>query len=751
MTISLEQFQRERVALGCLVMAEEKISAALQQTVRAAAILGSNDLAFHKSLDHEFSVSMNGCLQRLLGLTSSLLNYASQEEFPTLQDDEDVNARWGDIIDTVDSLLERTDSSLEELTAKARKEKEEAAVQLSTKQEKAPLPANLRNAQDLPHPQLKFNRRPDNTDDPWHPLLSYKVNAKLSLEESLTRLREVDGVQRTGHPYAYEIDNIEYPDFVFETKEPVMYHNIEETTPTWVDTEDKLKSMLDSLRNAREIAIDLEHHDFHSFRGFVCLMQVSDRHQDWIVDTLALREELIVLNEVFTDPKILKVFHGANSDIIWLQRDFGLYIVNLFDTYHASKALGLDGHGLAFLLQKYVNFEADKRYQLADWRIRPLPKEMLYYARSDTHYLLYIYDLMRNELLEKSHSGTHNAMAAVLYASSEVSLRQYNKEPYDAAEGQGSDGWQFLLHRFYGTRAFGPQQLEVVKALHQWRDQKAREKDESTRFVMPNQAIVSVAAAMPKDLNSLLGSSKQISSTMQANLKGLLKVIESAITHANLNEERLRQDDRASESVQSTTTMTSIATKSYQPRNLSTTYSSAKPDDLIATHSSFWGPLADTIRSTPIESPLKDLRLSVPLPALADEVYETGKSSIDPTPTVGAGASEPHVDDDVFVIRDIKKNQAAKRKSEVIEIQDSSPSEEFSQTKQERKKVKKARNENVQAPEQQQEEVFDYAAQPSILKEKEFKKAKSKKFGEFQGKIVRSKQVQGGKQSTFKR
>ena len=29
---------------------------------------------------------------------------------------------------------------------------------------------------------------------------------------------------------------------------------------------------------------------------------------------------------------------------------------------------------------------------MADWRIRPLPAEMIRYAREDTHYLLYVYD-----------------------------------------------------------------------------------------------------------------------------------------------------------------------------------------------------------------------------------------------------------------------------------------------------------------------------------------------------------------------
>jgi exosome complex exonuclease RRP6 len=43
----------------------------------------------------------------------------------------------------------------------------------------------------------------------------------------------------------------------------------------------------------------------------------------------------------------------------------------------------------------------DKKYQLADWRMRPIPADMLKYAREDTHYLLHIYDRMRIELLER--------------------------------------------------------------------------------------------------------------------------------------------------------------------------------------------------------------------------------------------------------------------------------------------------------------------------------------------------------------
>lgn len=144
---------------------------------------------------------------------------------------------------------------------------------------------------------------------------------------------------------------------MFQTSTPSPPKDFAETPFTWVTTLEDFQSMLSKLRSASEIAVDLEHHSYRTFAGFLCLMQISSREEDWIVDTLTLREELTDLNEIFTNPNIVKVwlellcsklliqpfnqiFHGAESDIVWLQQDFNLYIVNLFDTYHASKALG---------------------------------------------------------------------------------------------------------------------------------------------------------------------------------------------------------------------------------------------------------------------------------------------------------------------------------------------------------------------------------------------------------------------------
>lgn len=106
-------------------------------------------------------------------------------------------------------------------------------------------------------------------------------------------------------------------------------------------------------------------------------------------------------------------------DILWLQRDLSLYVVNMFDTHQAARLLEFPALSLAYLMQRYCNFVPNKKFQLADWRIRPLPDELKMYAREDTHYLIYIYQLMKNELLKKAN-GQDNLLRSVIGHSTNI-------------------------------------------------------------------------------------------------------------------------------------------------------------------------------------------------------------------------------------------------------------------------------------------------------------------------------------------
>ena len=110
------------------------------------------------------------------------------------------------------------------------------------------------------------------------------------------------------HPYEAEITSYSYPKAVYTHATPTMYKPFDSTSATFVDTPEAVRSMLAELKTASYIAVDLEHHDARSYVGIVCLMQISTREKDWIVDTLKpWREDLQILNEVFTDPRVLKV------------------------------------------------------------------------------------------------------------------------------------------------------------------------------------------------------------------------------------------------------------------------------------------------------------------------------------------------------------------------------------------------------------------------------------------------------------
>ncbi|TPR09997.1 hypothetical protein CAN33_0054265 [Aspergillus niger] len=513
---------------------QQRVQSSLMQVTRTAGQLSAEDLDFHRTSNAEVSDSLDEQSNRLLSLTSSILKAATagtDVSAPTLDDEDSLEDNWRGVVDVIDALLEKADACLDEFTGVIKKlspsqqDQAAAAAAKASKKQPAKFPTIYDyGPSKIPKPQLLFERKADNTDTaPFKPLLKTKPHAVVPLKDSL---KLSDSAVGYVNPYEKEIRAAKFPTSSYSVSPPVDYQPWESTKATFVDTLEGVKEMLEELKAAKEIAIDLEHHDVHSYQGLVSLMQISTRDKDWVVDTLKpWREELQVLNEVFTDPNILKVLHGSSMDIIWLQRDLGLYVVGMFDTYHAACALNYPKRSLKFLLQKFVNFEADKRYQMADWRIRPIPEGMFDYARSDTHYLLHIYDHIRNELVENSLPD-NNLIDYVLEQSKKEALQVYERPVYDAATGQGPGGWYDLLSR--NSVVVNREQFAVFKAVHQWRDEVAREEDEGVQCVFPKHVLFRVAHTMPLDLGTLFRTLSPVTPIVQNRAVDLLEVIKKA-------------------------------------------------------------------------------------------------------------------------------------------------------------------------------------------------------------------------------
>ncbi|KAL0022532.1 hypothetical protein WJX79_009245 [Trebouxia sp. C0005] len=302
------------------------------------------------------------------------------------------------------------------------------------------------------------------------------------------------------HPLGPLLADLHYTPDQLQLTPPQAPRELEETPLTFVETLQALQSMVQHLAVAKEVAVDLEHHHYRSFQGFTCLMQLSTRQEDFIVDTLALRANLgAALTPIFADPKIVKVLHGADKDIQWLQRDFGIYMANMFDTGQASRVLDYSGHGLGYLLHHCCQVKTDKKYQLADWRVRPLPEELMLYARMDTHYLLYIYDRLKAELITL---GTKvpaamtvalplntplGALGVTLERSKQLCLQMYEKELFTETSHEHA----------MGQLVCTPEQLAVFAGLYAWRDRIARAEDESTGYVLSRNLLQKLAMQMP--------------------------------------------------------------------------------------------------------------------------------------------------------------------------------------------------------------------------------------------------------------
>ncbi|KAJ1561511.1 Exosome component 10 [Cladochytrium tenue] len=551
--------------------ASATLLAALADVTLRSQFLATPDLPFYRASSEPLADALAAAGAGLLRLTNRVLAAAATvaasdaavaaapPPAPRLGGPDDAWDRYGAVTDLVDMLLEKADTCLDQVRGTRAKRNLAAPATVVVVQvpgtpgtpaagasgSPAGSPAGVLHAQNVLRPQLRFGDKVDNSNGvPFQRRLRSKDNARVPLDYGLPGSADVSpemalhmqtlGITdahssafRLPNPYAYEIQNIEYPSHELEIRPEVLYKPLDETPFTWVDTLDKLLDLVRLLDTVQEVAVDLEHHDYRSFQGFTCLIQVSTRTEDFIIDALELRSELHRLNKCFSNPAVVKVLHGAEMDVVWLQHDFGVYIVNLFDTYHASHVLEMSGHGLVHLLKYYCDVDTNKKYQMADWRIRPLTKEMLKYARMDTHYLLYIYDRMRNEILSRTDPETKQLLFVALRRSELTSLRHYEKEVYDATTGEGPNGWQTHLRKV--ALPMSPEHVAVYCAVHAWRDAVAREEDESPRYVLPNHLLANLALAMPTSLPELLRCCRPVvPNLVRVRAADLCRVVEDA-------------------------------------------------------------------------------------------------------------------------------------------------------------------------------------------------------------------------------
>jgi exosome complex exonuclease RRP6 len=368
---------------------------------------------------------------------------------------------------------------------------------------------------------------------------------------------------------------------------------------------------------------------------------------------------------------------------------------------------------------------------------------MFFYARADTHFLLYIYDNMRNELIDKTNAEVpeENKLELVLQKSKETSLFRFERQNYDVESGRGPGGWYQLLVKT--PALFNSEQFAVFRAVHAWRDEIARIDDDSTAFVMPNHVIFSIAKLLPNDMVALLGIAHSTSHGVKSRAGELLERIKSA--RAQGKDGPTMMDVLRPNSV-------GMVAKAILP-----SVAKSAPNTLIAVvddsqlrseESTFWGDaFGSSIWDAPAAVKSDDgVRLAVPLPQLSSEIFETSnmasnaalanpsQAQIQYLEPVQLATPEPKKTDEAFVLK-----RGAKRKSDDISKPEQTTGEydislneeelQAAQDKAERraqrraeKKLRKAQQKLAEAEgeaansgEVDDEEPFDYNKAESVL------------------------------------
>jgi ribonuclease D len=287
--------------------------------------------------------------------------------------------------------------------------------------------------------------------------------------------------------------------------------HIDLPAPELVQDPRRLQDLVAELREEPKVAIDTEADSFFCYREKVCLVQISTRERDWLIDPLA-DLDLGPLGELLADPAVCKVFHDGEYDVLILKREHGFSFKNLFDTRVAAAALGSPNPGLASVLGERFGIELDKSMQRSNWGQRPLQPKQIAYAQLDTHYLLGLMDEQEQELQRMQRR-------MVVEAECE---RLERLEPPDARFEP--DEWV----RIKGARTLDPRRRRALRELFISRDEIARRADVPPFRTLGNPVLLEVARSLPRNARELASVAGLSPGQLRRHGPALLEALERA-------------------------------------------------------------------------------------------------------------------------------------------------------------------------------------------------------------------------------
>ena len=254
----------------------------------------------------------------------------------------------------------------------------------------------------------------------------------------------------------------------------------------YVDDNEKLQKLCDSIKDAPLLILDTEFIREKTYRAKLCLLQIATDDIVACVDPIALSDISALMN-IINDKNKLKVLHSARQDYEIFFDLTNQLPQPLFDSQLAASLLGYGEQvGYGSLVQKVLGVQLDKAHTRTDWSKRPLSDAQIRYASDDVVYLRELYPILKSQLVEQ---GRENWLDDEFDALCQPEL--FVTRPEEA--------W----NRVKGVNRLRPRQLAAAKNISEWREKVAIKKDRPRRWILSDDILLAAAQLLPKNISQL--------------------------------------------------------------------------------------------------------------------------------------------------------------------------------------------------------------------------------------------------------
>ena len=177
---------------------------------------------------------------------------------------------------------------------------------------------------------------------------------------------------------------------------------------TFIDSINDLAYLNKELSRKPYLGVDTEFRRTTKDNMKLALLQVNDDDEIYLIDTILIDDPGCNADFLFS-PMVTKIFHSCKEDLeaifAWTKKE----MVNIFDTQIANSLLDGDfSIGYQGLVEQEMDIVLNKNETRSNWIRRPLSDSQLKYAALDVEYLIYLYKVQVEELINTTKLEWHD-------------------------------------------------------------------------------------------------------------------------------------------------------------------------------------------------------------------------------------------------------------------------------------------------------------------------------------------------------